>query len=134
MNDEFRLTIEGLAKEYNRQAGELRAAYGRLSELTGTGESADRLVRVTVGPRGQVQEIELDPRVYRKLAPSQLSREIMQQIGAATEQVAERTKELMAPFMPEGLPLEEVLGEGASIDAFLPRPVELPAEDGDVRG
>ncbi|MGI5490324.1 YbaB/EbfC family nucleoid-associated protein [Microtetraspora malaysiensis] len=134
MNDEFRLTIEALAKEYNRQAGELRAAYGKLSELTGTAESPDRMVRVTVGPRGQVQDIALDPRVYRKLSPSQLSREIMEQIGAATEQVTGRTKELMAPFMPEGLPLEDVLGEGASIDSFLPRPVKLPPQDGDARG
>lgn len=134
MNDEFRLSIEALAKEYNRQVGELQAAYGKLSELTGTAESRDRMVSVTVGPRGQVQDIKLDPRVYRKLSPSQLASAIMEQIGVATEQVADRTKELMAPFMPEGLPLEEVLGEGASIESFLPRPVKLPPEEGGARG
>lgn len=134
MSDEFRLTIESLAKEYNRQAGELRAAYGKLSELTGTAESRDGMVSVTVGPRGQVQDIKLNPRVYRKLSPSQLARAIMDQIGAATEQVADQTKNLMAPFMPEGLPLEEVLGEGASIESFLPQPVKLPPEEGSARG
>ncbi|MEU4698893.1 YbaB/EbfC family nucleoid-associated protein [Nonomuraea dietziae] len=134
LNDEFRLTIEALAKEYNRQAGELRAAYGKLSELTGTTESRDGMVSVTVGPRGQVQDIKLDPRVYRKLSPSQLASAIMDQIDAATEQVADRTKELMAPFMPEGLPLEEVLGEGASIESFLPQPVKLPPEERGARG
>ncbi|MER5426612.1 hypothetical protein [Streptosporangium roseum] len=35
MNDEFRLTVETLAKAYNRQVGDLQAADGELSELTG---------------------------------------------------------------------------------------------------
>ncbi|MFF4196776.1 YbaB/EbfC family nucleoid-associated protein [Nonomuraea sp. NPDC001831] len=131
MSDEFGLTVEALAKEYNRQARELRTAYGKLSELAATAESRDGLVSVTVGPRGQVQDITLDPRVYRKLAPSQLARSIMEQIGAATAQVADRTKELMTPFMPKGLPLEEVLGEGADIESFLPQPVRLPPADGE---
>ncbi|MEW9553849.1 YbaB/EbfC family nucleoid-associated protein [Nonomuraea sp. NPDC050783] len=134
MSDEFRLTIEALAKEYNQQAVRLREAYGKLSELTVTAESRDHMVSVTVGPRGQVQSIKLDPRVYRKLSPSQLARTIMEQIGAATAQVADRTKELMAPFVPEGLPLEDVFGEGASIESFLPQPVKLPSAEGDERG
>jgi len=133
LNDEFGLSIEALAKEYNRQARELRTAYDRLAELTATAESRDGLVRVTVGPRGQVRDIELDPRVYRKLSPSQLARAIMEQIGGATEQVADRTKELMAPFMPQGLPLEEMLGEGADIGSFLPKPVKLSPAEGEDR-
>ncbi|MCK2214694.1 YbaB/EbfC family nucleoid-associated protein [Actinomadura sp. ATCC 31491] len=134
MSDEFRLTIEALAKEYNRQAAQLRQAYTELSELAVTAESRDRMVSVTVGPRGQVQGIKLDPRVYRKLSPSQLARSIMEQIGAATEQVAGRTKELMAPFMPAGLPLEDVFGEGASVESFLPQPVKLPSEEDEEEG
>ncbi|MFC5813892.1 YbaB/EbfC family nucleoid-associated protein [Nonomuraea harbinensis] len=130
MSEEFRLTIEALAKEYNEQALRLREAYEKLSELTVTAESRDGMVSVTVGPRGQVEAIKLDPRVYRKLSPSQLSRAIMEQIGAATQQVTDRTKELMAPFVPEGLPLEDVFGEGASIESFLPQPLKLPPEDG----
>lgn len=130
LNDEFQLTVEALAKEYNRQVDGLRAAYAELSELTGTAESRDRMVSVTVGPRGQVRDIKLDPRVYRKLSPSELSSAILEQIGAATQQVAVRTKELMSPFVPEGLAVEDVLGEGASIESFLPQPVRLPDEEG----
>ncbi|QYC38089.1 hypothetical protein Nocox_02280 [Nonomuraea coxensis DSM 45129] len=134
MNEEFRLNIEALAKEYNRQAAQLREAYGKLSELAVTAESRDRMVSVTVGPRGQVQNIRLDPRVYRKLSPSELARAIMEQIGAATGRVAGQTKELMAPFMPEGIPLEDVFGEGASIESFLPQPVKPPQEGEKKRG
>ncbi|GGQ02571.1 YbaB/EbfC family nucleoid-associated protein [Streptosporangium pseudovulgare] len=126
MSDEFRRTMEELAEEYNRQAAQLRETYGRLNELNVTAQSDDGMVSVTVGPRGQVQDLTLDPRVYRKLSPSELARAIMEQIGAATGEVADQTKELMAPFLPEGLPYEEVFGEGASFESFLPQPVALP--------
>ncbi|MFB4271507.1 YbaB/EbfC family nucleoid-associated protein [Nonomuraea sp. GTA35] len=134
MNDEFRLAVEELAAEYNRQAAQLREAYGKFSEMTATAESDDRMVTVTVGPRGQVRNIEFDPRVYRRLSPSELSRAIMEQIGAATGEVAERTKELMQPFMPKDLPFEDLYGEGASFESFLPQPVKLPSPDRDAHG
>ncbi|MCF6468990.1 YbaB/EbfC family nucleoid-associated protein [Nonomuraea sp. MG754425] len=129
MSEEFRTAIEDMAKEYNQQAVRLRAAYGKLVELTATAESADRMITVTVGPRGQVQRIDLDPRVYRRLSPSQLSRAILEQIGAATSDVAEQTEQLMRPFVPKGLPFDQLYGDGASFESFLPQPVRLPGED-----
>ncbi|GGO76963.1 YbaB/EbfC family nucleoid-associated protein [Nonomuraea cavernae] len=125
MSDEFRLAIEELAGEYNRQAAQVREAYAKLTELSAVGRSADGMVTVTVGPRGQVCDLRLDPRAYRKLSPSELASSIMEQIGVATAEVAERTKELMAPLVPAGLAYEDVFGEGASLESFLPQPLEL---------
>jgi DNA-binding protein YbaB len=125
VSEVFRQAIEELAMDYNRQAKRLREAYAKVTELTATARSADGMVTVMVGPRGQIQDIRLDARVYRKLSPSELAGAIMEQIGAGTAEVAERTKELMAPFVPEGLPYEEIFGEGASLESFLPQPVDL---------
>ncbi|MBB4937149.1 DNA-binding protein YbaB [Streptosporangium album] len=133
MSDEFRMAIDELADEYNRQAAQLRETYGKLNELTVTARSDDGMVTVTVGPRGQVQNIELDPRVYRKLSSSELSRSIMEQIGVATGEVSARTQELMAPFVPDGLPYEELFGEGASFESFLPQSVNLPSRESEGR-
>ncbi|MER5419550.1 YbaB/EbfC family nucleoid-associated protein [Streptosporangium roseum] len=133
MNDEFRITMEGLADEYNKQAAQLRETYGKLNDLTATAQSDDRMVTVTVGPRGQVQGIELDPRVYRKLSPSELTRSIMEQIGVATGEVSARMQELMTPLVPDGLPYEELFGEGASFESFLPQPVNLPSREPEDR-
>ncbi|MDA0632355.1 YbaB/EbfC family nucleoid-associated protein [Nonomuraea sp. MCN248] len=129
MSEEFRLTVEALAKEYNQRTAGLRKAYGQLSELTATAESRDGMVRVTVGARGQVMSIKLDPRVYRKLSPSELAQAILHQIGAAGRQVTDRTKELMKPFMPDDLPLDDLFGEGAGFESFLPQPLQLPGLD-----
>ncbi|GAA4959213.1 DNA-binding protein YbaB [Nonomuraea thailandensis] len=134
MSDEFRQAIEEMAAEYNQHAARLREAYGKLSEMTVTAESDDRLVTVTVGPRGQVQGIELDPRVYRKLSPSELAQAIIEQIGAATGEVGRRTKELIEPFVPKDLPFEDLYGEGASFESFLPQPVQPPSRDQGAHG
>lgn len=127
--DEFQATMEELAEEYNRQAAELRDVYGKLNELTATAQSEDRMVAVTIGSQGQVQGIELDPRVYRKLSPSELSRSILEQIGVATAEVSAETQQLVGPLLPEGLPYEEIFGEGASFESFLPQPPNLPSEE-----
>ncbi|MFC4122898.1 YbaB/EbfC family nucleoid-associated protein [Nonomuraea zeae] len=128
MSQEFRAMIEGLAEEYNRQAAQIRDMHAELKDLVVTATSDDGLVTVTMGHRGQLRSLTLNPRVYRKLSPSELSSSIMTQVGAATARVAERTKELMAPFVPEGLAYEEVFGENAGLDAFLPKPVDLSGE------
>ncbi|WP_067172417.1 YbaB/EbfC family nucleoid-associated protein [Microtetraspora niveoalba] len=131
MSDEYQAMIEGLAEEYNRQAVRLRETYGRLSELSATCRSEDGMVTVTIGSRGEVRGIEFDPRVYRKLSPSELSRSIMELIAKGSAEIAEGTRELMAPLVPEGLPYEELFGEGVDLSSFLPQPVDLPRkEDG----
>lgn len=76
MSDAYGAMIESLTEEYDKRDGPVREMYGRLSELTVTSHSEDGVVTVTVGPRGQVWNIELDPRVYRKLSPSELSHSI----------------------------------------------------------
>ncbi|MGN9836739.1 YbaB/EbfC family nucleoid-associated protein [Nonomuraea sp. H19] len=129
MSHEFQAMIEGLAEEYNRQAAQIRDMYAALRELVVTATSDDGMVTVTMGYRGQIQSLQLNPRVYRKLSPSELSATILAQINAAAAQVAEHSKDLMAPFVPDGIPYEEVFGADADLASFLPQPVELPGED-----
>jgi DNA-binding protein YbaB len=81
-------------------------------------------VSVTVGPHGRVRGIELNPRVYRTLSPSQLADVIMQQVDQATAAVSEQSRRLLEPLIPDGVPYEEVFGQPATLDAFLPGPVE----------
>ncbi|WP_433382336.1 YbaB/EbfC family nucleoid-associated protein [Streptosporangium sp. CA-115845] len=125
--DKFRVAFEELAEEYARQAEQLREMYAKLGELTATAQSNDHMVTVTVGLNGQIRSIEFDPRVYRKLSPSELSQSIIEQIGLAVGEVSERTRELMEPFAPEGLPYDELFGEQASFESFLP--ANLPSEE-----
>ncbi|MBB3729991.1 YbaB/EbfC family nucleoid-associated protein [Nonomuraea dietziae] len=124
MTHAFHATIAELAGDVNRQITQVREAYAKLGALESTVHSDDGMVGVTVGARGQVRSIELNPRVYRRLSPAELADAIMEQISRATGAVSEQSRQLMEPLMPEGLPYEEVFGENATLDAFLPPPVE----------
>lgn len=119
-NEHWRL-LEQLVREVNQQTEQLRQMQERAQELSATATSQDGMVSVTVGPRGEVRTIELDPRVYRKLSPSELSASIVEQIRHATLQVSGEMKELMEPFVPN-LPFEDLFGEKTNFESFLPQP------------
>lgn len=122
--DAFEAEIGELAGEINQQLARIREAYEELSAMEHTACSMDGMVSVTVGRHGQLLDIELNPRAYRALSPSQLADAIMQQADEATAAVSEQSKYLLKPLMPEGVPYEEVFGERAMLDGFFPSPVE----------
>ncbi|MEU4698706.1 YbaB/EbfC family nucleoid-associated protein [Nonomuraea dietziae] len=124
MADAFEAEIGELAGQINQQMARIREAYGELSAMEHTACSVDGMVSVTVGRHGQMRGIELNPRVYRTLSPSQLADTIMHEVNKATAAVSEQSKQLLQPLMPESLPYEEIFGERAMLDAFLPGPVE----------
>ncbi|MGN9842663.1 YbaB/EbfC family nucleoid-associated protein [Nonomuraea sp. H19] len=120
--------LEQLVQEVNQQTEQLRKMHEKVRELSATVRSKDGMVTVTVGPRGEVRTIEFDPRVYRKLSPSELSALLVEQIGLATRQVSGEMKELMEPFVPD-LPFEDLFGEGTSFESFLPQPGRREPQD-----
>ncbi|MEV4115790.1 YbaB/EbfC family nucleoid-associated protein [Nonomuraea sp. NPDC049695] len=120
MDESWRL-LEQLVQEVNQQTEQLKKMQEKVGELSATARSKDGMVTVTVGPRGEVRTIDFDPRVYRKLSPSELSAVIVEQIARATGEVSAGMKELMEPFVPD-LPFEDLFGEGTNFASFLPQP------------
>jgi DNA-binding protein YbaB len=121
MGAEFDASQEELIDNYTRQIERLQGMRHDLGEVSATAKRPDGLITVVVGSQGHVEDIQLDPRVYRKLDSGELSRAIMELIGQATSDAAEQTKKIMAPFVPEGLSLDAAPGEDADFTAFLPQ-------------
>jgi DNA-binding protein YbaB len=102
-------------------------------EITGTAWSDDRLVKAVVGPRGQLIELEIDPRVFRTPNSKALSASILSTVRAAVEDANQKTREIVDKAMPKdrGLGLigatdfDQMM---SSHDADLPR--VLKKEDG----
>jgi DNA-binding protein YbaB len=122
--DDLQQTIENAAQ--TRQ---------QIMEITGTAWSDDRLIKVVVGPRGQLIELEIDPRVYRTPNSKALAASIMSTVRAAVEDANKQTKEIVDKVMPKdrGLGLIgktdfDVLME--SHDADLPKALKKNEEDG----
>jgi DNA-binding protein YbaB len=117
MRAEFLASLEGLVEDYDRHVGRLQDMQDKLEKATATARSEDGLVRVEVDARAQVTDLHLDPKVYDKLTPDQLSRTILRLIGEATEDVAAQMKALMAPFMPAN----GMFGGQPDLGSFLPQ-------------
>ncbi|GAB3460388.1 YbaB/EbfC family nucleoid-associated protein [Actinophytocola sediminis] len=96
--------LTGRFAEYARLAEQVKAMRDQVDEIRGTGYSDDGLVTVVVGGRGEVRELELDPRIYRDQNSAELATKILAAISAAAEDAdREATKfaeGLLAPRRP----------------------------------
>ena len=108
INAALRARLEVLLGEYERVKGEAAAMQQRLREAEGTAQSKDGAVRLTVGPRGDLRTLQIDPRAYRRLSPSELAGEILELSGQAARAVQAELEQVMAPFLPAGLTYRQV--------------------------
>lgn len=97
--------LQAQAEELMAQFQKLRDGAGelqeRLEKVTAKAVSEDRYVTATVGPRGQLISLELDPRIYRNPNSGALAASITSTIQRATAEAADKVAELCKPFMPE---------------------------------
>lgn len=77
--------------QLRQNLGELRR---ELAELAVTAKSPDGLVSATVGCQGQLVELRLDPRIYRRQDSRHLSTVITQTVQDAGAEAARRVREL----------------------------------------
>jgi DNA-binding protein YbaB len=72
----------------------------RMMSVSGVAWSPDRMVKVVVGPRGQLVDLEIDPRVFRRPDAAQLRATILDASSAAVRDVGGQMKELMEEQIP----------------------------------
>jgi DNA-binding protein YbaB len=119
-NQELFARYDYLLREYERTRKGLLALREKLSTLTAKTESKDGLVRATVGPRGELQELELDPRAYRRLTPTELASSIVDTVAQARRALSEQAAQAYAPLLPAGTSYEHLLSGEADVSAFVP--------------
>lgn len=116
--------MEQLLTEYDRMRGNLAAMQQRLATALGEAKSHDGSVRLTVGPRGDLRTLEIEPRAYRQHSPSELAEEILALTKQATNDVQRQLEEVMAPFLPTGISYADVAAGKADPAAWaLRRPL-----------
>jgi DNA-binding protein YbaB len=75
----------------------------RMLAIRGEARSDDRLIRVVVGPRGQLVDLELDPRVFRNPDSKALAAAIMATARDAIEDCQRQARELRDELLPKDL-------------------------------
>jgi DNA-binding protein YbaB len=105
----LRAEFEFLAAQYDRTRKDLETLRERLPTLAGTAESPDGMVTVTVGPRGNLTKIEISPRAYRRLSPTELGELIVEIAEQATRKTYKEMEQLMRPFLSADAPFEKLM-------------------------
>ena|SRR5258706_14936144 len=82
----------------------------RVLAVTGVAWSDDRLIKAVVGPRGQLVELDIDPRVYRTPNSKALAATIVATVRLATEDAAKQTAALIDETLPGDLRMDRIGG------------------------
>ena len=113
MRPEWQAHIDEMLSQYRRLRDNVGRMQRELAELTATVESSDGAVRVTVGPRGELVKLEINPRAQRALDSVTLAEVIVATTRKAGAEVATRMRELVEPNLPDSARLA---GMGADVD------------------
>lgn len=103
--------LESMIGDLRRSIANIGGAQRQMMRVTGTAWSDDRLIKAVVGPRGQLLELEIDPRVYRTPNSKALAASIVATVRAAVEEVLREGNEILE----QNLPTEAGLGVDAAV-------------------
>ncbi len=99
-NHALRARFDDVYGQYRRLRSGMDDLQQRLSTMQVSAESPDGLVRVTVGPRGQLVDLRLDRQIYRDMDAEQLARTIVATTQDAVAKTTAQVEELMAGYLP----------------------------------
>jgi DNA-binding protein YbaB len=92
--------FEDMLAQLKKTAESLPKTQERMMSVTGVSFSDDRMIKVVVGPRGQLVDLEIDPRVFRRPDAVELSAKILATAGEAVRKVTDQVQEIMAEQLP----------------------------------
>jgi hypothetical protein len=102
--------------ELRAEQARIRAAGERMTSVTGSATSNDRMVSATVDSRGRLTGLKLTGTRYRQLAPAELCTRIVSTVRAAQEDAAREAAGTLAGLLPPGLGLP--VGGDFDLDAM----------------
>lgn len=117
--------LRSMMDDLQRARRSLGDTQRRMLEIQGEARSDDRLIRAVVGPRGQLIDLELDPRVFRNADSKALAAKIVATVQAAVEDSMGKGRELRDELLPKDM--RELAERGTDTDL-------LAVQDADLEG
>jgi DNA-binding protein YbaB len=100
-NSALKARADALLAELDHLRSGIGEMQRKLRAVTASVTSDDGMVTATVGPRGQLQSLELDPRIYRRPDAKQLAATIARTVQAAAARAQDQVADACRPYMPE---------------------------------
>jgi DNA-binding protein YbaB len=121
--------LRSMMDDLQRARQNLGDTHRRMLQVKGEARSDDRLVKVVVGPRGQLVDLELDPRVFRNSDSKALAASILATVHAAVEDSMRQGRELRNELLPKDMIELAERGSGED-DLFSVKDADLGGKDG----
>src|SRR4051795_10792810 len=83
MRPDWQAHIDELLAEYRQKRADLKKLQETMASAEATVTAADDMVTVRVGPQGRLLGLEFNPRVYRRLSPSELAEAVLAAVQEA---------------------------------------------------
>lgn len=96
----MRAYAEELQARFEKMAKDGPAIQESAKAVRVTEKSSDGLISATVGPRGDLIKLELDPRIYRRPDSQELAEIITETIKAAGLKAQDRVLDVFAAIIP----------------------------------
>jgi DNA-binding protein YbaB len=126
MREDLQAHLDELMEQYQAKRSQLQELQRQMGSAEATVTAADGMVTVTVGAQGRLTGLEFNPRVYRRLSPSELAECVLAAVQEAGGQVGDQMRAVLEPLVPDGTSY----GDMGSVDLskVLPeRPDDLDA-------
>jgi DNA-binding protein YbaB len=126
MREDLQAHLDELMEQYRAKRSQLQDLQRQMGSAEATVAAADGMVTVKVGAQGRLTGLEFDPRVYRKLSPSELAECVLAAVNEAAGQVGDQMRAVLEPLVPDGT----AYGDAGRVDLskVLPeRPDDLEA-------
>lgn len=91
---------DSLRSTFTKMTEQAPALHEKARTVQVTETSPDGLVTVTVGARGELVQLDIDPRVYRRPDSRQLADTIVETVQKAAARSQERVLEIFEPIVP----------------------------------
>jgi len=95
--------VRSMIDDLHRARNNLASSQQKILKIKGEAWSEDRLVKVVVGPRGQLIDLEIDPRVFRNPNSKALANTILATVRAAVDDAQRQSREVRDELIPKDL-------------------------------
>lgn len=95
--------LRSMMNDLEKARSNMADAQRKMLSVRGEARSSDRLIRVVVGPRGQLVDLELDPRVFRNPDSKGLAAAILATVRDAVEDSQSKVRDLRDELIPKDL-------------------------------
>lgn len=120
MSDSYHDDLDQTLEQYHQYRDSVVELQRNLQAISCSVTAPRRVVTVTVGPDGGVVDLKFPTNAYKRMTPAELAKVVVTTMSDARDKARSEVAKLLAPVMPPGMAVDDVLDGKADLLAMLP--------------